>query len=79
MVGIGNQYQLPITNFLLVFSELVINTNININFLPRYQLSIPIPIQKRIGNIGSDVVGGKLISRQVLTGTHVFQRKERIF
>ena len=66
MVGIGNQYQLPITNFLLVFSELVINTNTNTNFCHDYQLPIPIPISKRIGNIGSDVVGGKRISGHVL-------------
>ena len=58
MVGIGNQYQ-----FLIDIFGIGNQYQYQYQFLPRYQLSIPIPIQKRIGNIGSDVVGRKTYLR----------------
>ena len=54
MVGIGNQYQLPITNFYQYFLELVTNTNFHYQFLSTTNYQYQYQFIKELVKIGND-------------------------
>ena len=54
MVGIGYQYQLPITNFYQYFLELVTNTNYQYQFLSTTNYQYQYQFIKELVKIGND-------------------------